>query len=302
MTSSGLLVPGAELYCLATGATWGEGPVWLTAERALRFSDIPGNRVLQWYQDTGVLAVQAHEVEFTNGRTLDLDGSVLQCSHGRRRIERVRGDEVTSVVDRWGDHRLNSPNDVVVKSDGSIWFTDPSYGIKRDSEGRPGDMEYGDHYVFRADSVTGEVCPVVIDIEMPNGLAFSPDESLLYVADSSIDPPAGKRPLHPPGGHSIHVYDILDGRLAKNGREFAAIEPGIPDGMRVDTDGNVWSSSHDSIQVFAPDGTRIERIAVPEKVANLCFGGDDGTSLFITATTGLYRIETTAHDAAAAFR
>ena len=302
MTPSNLLATGASLELLGTGATWAEGPVWLAGERAVRFSDIPANRILQWSQDTGVLAVQTDDVEFTNGRTLDLDGAVIQCSHGRRRIERVVGDEVSLVVDRWGEHRLNSPNDVVVKSDGTIWFSDPSYGIKRDIEGHPGELEYGDHYVFRHDPATGDVRPVVTDVEMPNGLAFSPDETLLYVADSAIDPPAGRRPPHPPGGHSIHVYDVIDGRLAKNGREFAAIDPGIPDGIRVDTDGNVWSSSHDSVQVFAPDGTRIERIAVPEKIANLCFGGDGGTTLFITATTSLYRIETTARDAADALR
>ena len=298
MTTTDLLVDGATLERLGTAATWAEGPVWLPQERAVRFSDIPANRILQWAESTGAIEVHASDVEFTNGRTLDLDGSVLQCSHGRRRVERVVGDEAVSVVDRWGAHRLNSPNDVVVKSDGTIWFSDPSYGIKREIEGHPGDLEYGDHYVFRLDPSTGDLRPVVTDVEMPNGLAFSPDESLLYVADSAVEQPSGTRPPEPPGGHSIHVYDVLEGRLAKNGRPFVEVDPGVPDGIRVDTRGNVWSSSFDSVQVFAPGGDLLERIAVPEKVANLCFGGDDGSTLFIAASTSLYRIETTVRDAA----
>jgi gluconolactonase len=298
-----LLAPGATLELLGTAATWAEGPVWLPDERALRFSDIPANRILQWSEATGTIEVFADEVEFTNGRTLDLDGSVVQCSHGRRRVERAVGDQVQPIVDRWGEHRLNSPNDVVVKSDGTIWFTDPSYGIKGDVEGHPGDLEYGDHYVFRFDPSTGDLRPVVIDVEMPNGLAFSPDETLLYVADSAITQPVGERAAElPPGGHSIHVYDVHEGRLAKNGREFTEINPGLPDGIRVDERGNVWSSSADSVQVFAPDGTRVEQIPVPEKIGNLCFGGADGTTLYVVATTSLYRIETTVRDAAAVLR
>jgi gluconolactonase len=298
-----LLAPGATLERLGTAATWAEGPVWLPGERALRFSDIPANRILQWSEATGSIEVFADEVEFTNGRTLDLDGSVLQCSHGRRRVERAVGDLVLPIVDRWGEHRLNSPNDLVVKSDGTIWFSDPSYGIKSDAEGHPGDLEYGDHYVFRFDPSSGDLRPVVIDVEVPNGLAFSPDETLLYVADSAIAQPSGERSAElPPGGHSIRVYDVHEGRLAKNGREFTEINPGLPDGIRVDERGNLWSSSLDSVQVFAPDGTRVEQIPVPEKIGNLCFGGAEGTTLFVVATTSLYRIETTVRDAAAVRR
>jgi gluconolactonase len=293
-----LLAPGATLERLGTAATWAEGPVWLPDERAVRFSDIPANRILQWSEATGSIDVFANGVEFTNGRTLDLDGSVLQCSHGRRRIERAVGDQVINVVDRWGEHRLNSPNDLVVKSDGTIWFTDPSYGIGSDVEGHLGDLEYGDHYVFRLDPATGDLRPVVIDVEMPNGLAFSPDESLLYVADSAIAQPVGERVATlPPGGHSIRVYDVHEDRLAKNGRDFTEINPGLPDGIRVDERGNVWSSSADSVQVFAPDGTRVEQVPVPEKIGNLCFGGAAGTTLYVVATTSLYRIETTVRDA-----
>ncbi|HLU57287.1 MAG TPA: SMP-30/gluconolactonase/LRE family protein [Pseudonocardia sp.] len=299
---SDLLEAGAELERVATGSIWAEGPVWLAADRAVRYSDIPNNRILEYSEATGELRVYAEAVEFTNGRTLDLDGSVIQCSHGRRRVERDRGGVVENVVDRWGSARLNSPNDVVVKSDGTIWFSDPSYGILKPTEGHPGELEYGDHYVFRFDPRDGSVVPAVIDVETPNGLAFSPDESLLYVADSGASPPSGERDPNRPGGHSIHVYDVFDGRLCKNGREFVEVSPGVPDGIRVDEHGNVWTSSHDSVQVYDPAGTQLLRIPVPEKIANLCFGGDDGRTVYITASTSLYRIRTTVRDAAAVLR
>ena len=287
---------------MAGGAIWTEGPVWIAASRTLRYSDIPNNRILQFAEDIGELSVYRDDVDFTNGRTLDLDGSVIQCSHGGRSIERDRDGVVEKVVAEWNGVSFNSPNDVVVRSDGTIWFTDPSYGIQKAGEGHPGEVEYGDHYVFRYDPRDASVTPVVIDVEMPNGLAFSPDESLLYVADSGISPPDGVRPTDRPGGHSIHCYDVFDGRRCKNGREFVEINPGLPDGFRVDEDGNVWTSSRDSVQVFDPVGTPIARIPVPETIANLCFGGDDGSTLYITATTSLYRIRTTARDAAARFR
>ena len=297
-----LLPAGATLERVWTGAVWTEGPAWIAATGTLRFSDIPNNRILQFEHATGELSVYRADVGFTNGRTLDLDGSVVQCSHGGRSIERDRDGVVETLAQGWNGHRFNSPNDVVVKSDGTIWFTDPAYGIKKPTEGYPGDVEYGDYYVFRFDPADGSVTPVVIDVEMPNGLAFSPDESLLYVADSGIAPPDGERPADRPGGHSIHVYDVFDGRYCKNGREFVEINPGLPDGFRVDEAGNVWTSSADSVQVFDPTGNRIERIPVPETIANLTFGGPDGTTLYITATTSLYRIETRARDVAAPYR
>jgi gluconolactonase len=297
-----LLEPGATLEKVATGSIWAEGPVWIAADRTVRYSDIPNNRILQFSETTGELSVYQEDVEFTNGRTLDLDGSVVQCSHGRRRVERDRDGTVENVVDRWAGARLNSPNDVVVKSDGTIWFTDPSYGIVKPTEGHPGELEYRDHYVFRFDPRDGSVAPAVIDVEMPNGLAFSPDESLLYVADSGLSSPTGERDPDRPGGHSIHVYDVFDGRLCKNGREFAVVDPGVPDGFRVDEHGNVWTSSHDSVQVFDPAGEPLLRIPVPEKIANLCFGGADGRTAYIVASTSLYRIRTTVRDAAAVLR
>jgi gluconolactonase len=297
-----LLEPDARLEKVATGSVWAEGPVWIPESRTIRYSDIPNNRILQFAEDTGELSVYRDAVEFTNGRTLDLDGSVVQCSHGRRAVERDRGGVVETIVDRWAGMRFNSPNDVVVRSDGTIWFTDPSYGIKKPGEGHPGDLEYGDHYVFRYDPRDGSVIPAVIDVETPNGLAFSPDESLLYVADSALTPPTGHRDPDRPGGHSIHVYDVFDGRLCKNGREFVPVDPGVPDGIRVDEHGNVWTSSHDSVQVFAADRTPLLSIDVPEKIANLCFGGTDGRTVYITASSGLYRIRATVRDAAAVLR
>jgi gluconolactonase len=294
--SSGLVAAGAELEQVGTGTTWAEGPVWLPERRAVRYSDIPGNRIMEFSEETGELTVYADQVEYTNGRTLDLDGSVIQCSHGRRVVERDDGHDVTTIVSHWNDARLNSPNDVVVKSDGTIWFSDPSYGIERDTEGHLGELEYGDRYVFRFEPDTGRLDPVVIDVEQPNGLAFSPDESVLYVADSSIDPAGAPNPARP-GGHAIHAYDVFEGRHAKNGRTFAEVGPGLPDGFRVDVAGNVWTSSLDSVQVFSPAGELIERIPVPEKIANVCFGGDDLRTLFITASTSLYRIRTTTTDA-----
>ena len=303
MTSTPLLEQGDELRRVASGTRWAEGPVWLPERRAVRFSDIPNNRIVEFSEETGDLTVFRDDAEFTNGRTLDLEGNVVECSHGRRAIQRdtaVRpgnSPAPRTLVDRYASVRLNSPNDVVVKSDGTIWFTDPSYGIMRPDEGHPGEEEYGDRYVFRFDPQEGSVVPVVIDIEAPNGLAFSPDEKTLYVTDSSVDPASGTVDPDRRVGHAIHAYDVYGGRHAKNGRVFTEVVPGLPDGIRVDEHGNVWSSSLDAVQVFTPAGERILQILVPEKVGNLCFGGDDGRTLYVAATSGLYRIRTTVRDA-----
>ena len=308
MSIDHLLAPDARLEKVASGFTWAEGPAWIPARGVLRFSDIPGNRVLEFSEADGTTVEISTEAEFTNGRTLARDGSVIECSHGRRAVQ-IDRDASTSgadyapeiLVDRFGAARLNSPNDVVEKSDGTIWFTDPSYGIKRPVEGHAGEEEYGDRYVFRVDPKDGSLSPVVIDVEAPNGLAFSPDESILYVADSSIDPPESDNPDRP-GGHSIHAYDVFEGRHAKNGRELVEVGPGLPDGFRVDTEGNIWTSSLTGVQVFTPSGEKLGEIEVPEKVANCCFGGADGSTLYICATTSIYRIGTTARDAVAARR
>ncbi|WP_026877815.1 SMP-30/gluconolactonase/LRE family protein [Jiangella gansuensis] len=291
MTS--LIADGAALEKLYTGTEWAEGPVWLPRTRRVRWSDIPNDRILEWDLASGETIVYAAGVEYTNGRTLDLDGHVVQCSHGRRRVERDVDGVVTAVVDDNAGRRFNSPNDVVVASDGSIWFTDPPYGILEGGrEGHPGEQEYGGCHVFRYDERTGELSAVVTDMVRPNGLAFSPDESVLYVTDTGADP--GITGDDPP--RSIRAYDVRHGRC-ENGRLFVTVRPGAADGIRVDVEGRVWASSGDSVQVFTPGGERVAVVPVPEEVANLCFGGDDGAELFITATTSLYRIRTTTRQA-----
>lgn len=289
MKLTDLVDPGAAPERLGGGATWSEGPLWLPADDAVIWSDIPGDRILRWTAATGEVTVDRTGVGFTNGRTLDREGRVVTCSHGRRAVER---DGVT-LVDHYGPALLNSPNDVVVAADGAIWFTDPPYGIVQPREGYPGEREYGHCYVFRFDPRSGELDPVVTDMEEPNGLAFSPDESLLYAADTSAA-------LHPDGGgnHWIRVYDVEDGRRCRNGRLFAEVSPGVPDGFRVDVHGNVWTSSADSVQVYEPDGRHLGKIPVPEVVANVCFGGPDRNTLFIAATTSLYRLPTRTQGAA----
>lgn len=290
-SEAALFPEGAVLERVATGATWSEGPLWLPRERVVRWSDIPGNRILEFEPLSGNLTVHRTEVEYTNGRTLDRQGRVIQCSHGRRSIEMETALGPVTIVDRWGEFRFNSPNDIVVKSDGTLWFTDPSYGITVPAEGHPGSREYGDHFVFRFDPRDSSLQPVVIDMEDPNGLAFSPDERLLYVTDTSGG-------MNDGGNSHIRVYDVHEGRLCKNGRTFVAVSPGVPDGIKVDEEGRIWSSSADSVQVFDRSARRVARIPVPERVGNLCFGGETGHDLFIAATTSLYQISTTTRDAA----
>ena len=266
--------------------------MWLPHRGVVRWSDIPGNRILEVDPDTSFVSVYAEDVEFTNGRTLGLAGEVIQCSHGRRAIESDVDGVVTTLVDSWDGKRLNSPNDVIVASDGAIWFTDPPYGIVQPHEGHPGEREYGGNYVFRFDRASGDLAPMVLDVEEPNGLAFSPDEKILYVSDTSSALRADGT-----GNHHIVAYDVDANWMCSNARVFAIIEPGVSDGFRVDEYGNVWSSSADSVQVLAPNGTPLLSVPVPETIGNLCFGGPDGTTLFIAATTSIYAIETTVHAA-----
>ncbi len=267
-----------ELEKLWTGGEWLEGPLWLPDSQSVRFSDIPNNRILEFDRASGETHVHRENVEYTNGRTLDREGRVVQCSHGRRAVEREVDGEVEVLVDHWEGGRFNSPNDVVVASDGVIWFTDPPYGIQASGrEGHPGEEEYGGCFVFRFDPTTAVATPVITDMVHPNGLAFSPDETLLYVADTG-----GEAVRH------IRAYDVATGE----GRVF--VKPsGTPDGFRVDAAGRVWTSSSDAVQVFAVDGELLLDIPVPEVVSNVCFGGPDGTELYLTASTSLYRIRTT---------
>lgn len=276
---------------LFTGTIWAEGPVWIPATRTVRWSDIPNNRILEFHAGSGETREYATDVEFTNGRTLDRDGSVVQCSHGRRRVERDHDGVVTPLVDSFGGHRLNSPNDVVVAKDGTVWFTDPPYGILPGTvEGHEGEQEYGGCYVFRWDPATKELTPVVTDLVHPNGLAFSPDESILYVADT-----AGRDYGVP---YRIAAYPV-EGTACGTGRTFVELEDDRPsDGFRVDVEGRVWTSAGASVRVYAPDGAQLAAVEVPEKVSNLCFGGPDGRDVYITATSSLYRLRTTTTDSA----
>jgi gluconolactonase len=287
-----LICEGAQLRHLTSGATWSEGPVWLAARGSLRWSDIPGNRILEYNLASGAASVYATDVEFANGRTLDHSGAVIQCSHGRRAIERDSDGRVTTLVDSWNGHRLNSPNDVIVANDGAIWFTDPPYGIVQAHEGHLGEREYGANFVFRFDPTGGGIEPIATDLEEPNGLAFSPGERVLYVSDTSVALRSDGT-----GNHHIRAYDVGPGYTLSNSRVFVVIEPGVSDGLRVDYLGNIWTSSADAVQVFSPDGVMIDRIPVPEVVGNICFGGEHGTTLFIAATTSIYSIETTVTDA-----
>lgn len=281
--------PGV-LERLCTGAVWSEGPVWLHETGELLWSDIPNNRMLCWHAQRG-MSVWRERVEFTNGHIREADGSLLHCSHGQRALVRTRfdasgrptSDEV--VVAHYQGRRLNSPNDVVVKRDGSIWFTDPPYGIVSDYEGHRADSELGDNYVFRYEPASGALRIVSDLVEEPNGLAFSPDESILYVSDTSAA-------LRTDGGghHHIMAFDVVGGQDLAHPRVFAVVAPGLADGFRVDVHGFVYTSSADSVQVYHPDGTRIGRIPVPEKVGNLCFGGAAGNELFVCASTSLYRV------------
>jgi gluconolactonase len=278
------LVTG-RLEHLWTGAEWSEGPVWVPGSQTVRFSDAINNRILQFDPATGVGSVYDDAAEYSNGHTLDLDGQVLQCSQGRRGIERDVDGAVTTIVDRWtppGSNaavRFNSPNDIVVKSDGSIWFTDPPYGIRPGTnEGREAPQEYDGCYLFRYQD--GGVEPVVTHLVHPNGLAFSPDESILYIADTGTE-----RNL---------LYAWQDGET----RLFKDFEQGPCDGFRVDTEGRIWSSAGDHVVVLAPDGTELLDVPVPERVSNVCFGGPDGSDLYITASSSLYRLRTTTTDAA----
>ena len=279
-----------RLARLCTGADWSEGPVWLPKSQQLLWSDIPNNRMLCWHREQG-MQVWREAVEFTNGHALDADGHILHCSHGLRAILRTRldaqgqpqADEV--VVDRYQGRRLNSPNDVVVKSDGSIWFTDPPYGIVSDREGHKADSEIGANLVFRYSPADGQLEAVTDRLQEPNGLAFSPDESVLYITDTS----AALR-SDGSGHHRILSFEIDDGLRLIGERHFADIEPGLPDGIRVDVHGFVYTSSEDSVQVYHPDGTRVGRIPVPEKVGNLCFGGLRGDELFICASSSIYHL------------
>ena len=268
----------APVKRLATGFDWVEGPVWFGDAGCLLFSDIPNNRILRWTEEG--ISTFRQPSNYSNGHTRDRQGRLISCEHGLRRVTRTEWDgQITVIADGYGGKRLNSPNDVVVARDGAIWFTDPHYGIMTDYEGFRAEEELPCS-VYRVDP-DGRIEAVITDMACPNGLAFSPDESRLYVADTgrmfSDDP------------QHIRVYDMVEGR-PRNGRIFHKVSAGCADGIRVDGDGNLWSSAGDGVHCIAPDGHLMGRILVPEVVSNLCFGGRAKHRLLITATTSLYSV------------
>lgn len=284
------VIGNSHLEKLCTGATWSEGPVWMHEDDSLLWSDIPNNRILRWSARDGMSVWRDH-VDFTNGHTRDLNGDLLHCSHGRRAILRTPHNQNgvsastadTLVVDRYQGKRLNSPNDLVVRhSDASIWFTDPPYGILSDREGHKAVQEQPACHVFAYDQRTGKLHAATDHVEHPNGLAFSPDERLLYVSDTSAA-------VHQNGHHQIVVFDV-DGFHLKSPRIFAVVNPGLPDGLRIDSQGLLYATSQSGIQIYHPDGTHLGEIPVPEKVGNLTFGGRERNELYIVASTSLYRI------------
>jgi gluconolactonase len=286
---------------IAQGFTWVEGPVWWHG--ALYFNDIPAKQMLKWHPDTG-LSTALDNSEFANGNTLDGAGRMISCEHGGRRVIRRSNPEdpaaVEVIADRHDGKRLNSPNDVVVRSDGSIWFTDPPYGINSDIEGYPAEPEIGGCHVYCV-RPGGTVIAVATDFDKPNGLAFSPDERKLYVADSGAIRGASFPGIDYSLPHHIRAFDV-DGTSLSGGQVFAQIDPGVPDGLRVDHDGNVWTSAMDGIRCLTPDGRCLGKILLPAPTANLCFGGPDGTDMFITASDTVWRVRTTRHDAATFLR
>lgn len=281
-----LIIGSAALDVLFTGCRWAEGPVWFDDLQCLLFSDIPNERILRWAADAtggGAVSTFRQPSQFANGHTRDRLGRLVSCEHGLRRVVRTEADgRIIVLADRFEGKRLNSPNDVVVHSDGSIWFTDPTYGILSDYEGHHSEPEQQVRGVYRIDGSTGQITCVVDDFCQPNGLAFSPDERTLYIADSGTNPD-GTKPRH------IRAFTVSGTRLTDD-RVFALIDAGIPDGIRTDLAGNLWSSAADGVHCFAPDARRLGKICVPEPVANLAFGGPRRNRLFITATTSLYAI------------
>lgn len=282
-----LVIPGSAPNKIASGFRWAEGPVWFAEHGFLVWSDVPNDRLWRYIPGFRPAVFRAPS-NFANGNTRDRQGRLITCEQGGRRVTRTEVDgRILVIADAFDGQQLNSPNDVVVASDGGVWFTDPPYGILSDHEGHKAEPEYGGCYVFRADPLSGKVEAVATDFVKPNGLAFSPDESLLYIADSGL--------THDPDGpHHIRVFEVRDGKRLSRGRVFAEVSPGVPDGLRLDSDGNVWTSARDGVHTYAQDGTLLGKIKLPAAVANLCFGGPDRTRLYITATDTVWEVSVTA--------
>jgi gluconolactonase len=277
------IIGHARVERLWTGARWLEGPAWFPAQRSLIFSDIPNNRMLRFDEASGTVSVFRQPSNNSNGNTRDPDGRLVSCEHLARRVTRTEHDgSITVLADKHNGKRFNSPNDVVVKNDGSIWFTDPSYGILFDYEGGKAASEIGACHVYRIDGTTGEVTIVANDFEKPNGLAFSPDESLLYIADTGISHKVN-------GPKHIRRFKV-NGAKISGGEVFADCTAGLFDGFRLDEDGRIWTSAADGVHCYLPDGTLIGKVKIPELVSNVCWGGPKLNRLFICGTTSLYSV------------
>ena len=281
----GLVPFNAELELLAEGFRWLEGPVWFGDHACLLFNDIPNNRTLRWSEQNGVSVFRASS-DFANGQTRDRQGRLISCHHLSRCLTRLEHDgSVTTLVSQARGHRLNSPNDVVVKRDGSIWFSDPLYGLLNDFEGGRQDSEQPPA-LYRLDPISGEVEAMATDFDGPNGLAFSPDERLLYVAESGAAGVSEPR-------QCIRVFSVGDdGRSLSGGGEFHRISPGWADGFRVDEQGHLWCGAADGVHCIAADGSLLGKVLVPKRVANVCFGDRYGSRLFICASTAVYALFT----------
>jgi gluconolactonase len=274
----------AGLERLWTGGGWTEGPAYFAAGRFLVLSDIPNDRMLRYDETDGSVSVFRNPSGKANGNFVDRLGRLVTCEHSGRRVSRTEHNgTVVTIADSWQGKRLNSPNDVVVKSDGSIWFTDPMYGIENDHDGCRADSDIGACYVYRVHPSTGKVEAVITDMIRPNGLAFSPDERTLYVVDSGRTE-GPEYPAH------IRAFQVRDNGSVHGGNVFADSDEGIFDGLRLDHEGNVWTSAGDGVHCFDGEGCLIGKIKVPEVVANLCFGGPKLTRLYICANTSLYSI------------
>lgn len=278
------IIGHAKVERLWTGGRWLEGPAWFAAGRYLVFSDIPENRMMRFDETNGTVSTFRQPSNNSNGNTVDNFGRLVTCEHQTRRVTRTEFDgSVTVLADTFMGKRFNSPNDVVVRSDGTIWFTDPTYGILSDYEGDRAAEEIGACRVWRHDPSTGETIPLFHDFVKPNGIAFSPDESLLYVADTGAS--------HLDGGpRHIRKFAIdPDGKTHDLG-VFATCTAGLFDGFRIDRAGRLWTSAGDGVHCYAPDGKLIGKILIPEIVSNVTFGGPKRNRLFITATTSLYAV------------
>lgn len=275
------VIGNAPVKQLASGFDWVEGPVWFGDANCLLFSDIPNNRILRWIEGSGI-SIYRQPSNYANGHTRDREGRLISCEHGTRRVTRTEHDgSLTVIADHYQGKRLNSPNDVVVKSDGTIWFSDPHYGIMTHYEGFKSEQELSCN-VYRVKPSNGSIEAVVTDFNCPNGLAFSPDESRLYIADTGR--------LFQADPQHIRMFHCDENNKLSGGDIFHIINPGCADGFRADTDGNIWSSAADGVHCMNPDGILLGKILVPELVSNICFGGRAKHQLFITATTSIYSV------------